>query len=100
MKIKLLLKHDGTVRKCKTPFPEADHALAEGACPYCNVMELGGGFKVAGASMRPSDDDRAYEANAGCLACKAHLGTLRVETNTLFGVREDEAVLRGRCRVY
>lgn len=98
--IKLLLKHDSTTRACKLPFQDADHALASGACPYCAREEDGGGFKVAGSGRRPSADDRAWEADAGCLACKAHLGTLRVETNTLFGVREDEAVLRGRCRVY
>lgn len=100
MKVILIMKHAPERRKCKVPFEGADHALAEGRCPYCNVQEDGGSFKVAGSGRRPSDDDRAWEADAGCVACKAHLGVLRVETNTLFGVREDERVLRGRCRVY
>jgi hypothetical protein len=75
--------------------------MCEGACPYCGVEEVEPkGFKVAGSNRRIAKDDRAYEADAGCLACKAHLGTLRVETGTLFGIREDEAVLNGRVRVY
>lgn len=126
MKVFLIMKHAPERRKCSVPFEGADHALAEGRCPYCRVGSCGlcgawdcdarGGahrcnpadpsdgypphFKVAGSGRRPSDDDRAWEADAGCVACKAHLGILRVETNTLFGVREDERVLRGRCRVY
>lgn len=125
MKIFLLMKHAPERRRCKLPFEGADHAIADGCCPYCSAREdcpgcsangnsgttpdwkqckkclgKGGGFKIAGSGRRPSDDDRAWEADAGCLACKAHVGTLRVESNTLFGVREDERVLRGRVRVY
>lgn len=96
MMVKLLLSGDDSTRACSVPFNGADHALADGACPFCGI----GSFKVAGSCLRPSADDRAWEAEAVCLACKARLGTLRVETNTLFGVREDEAVLAGRCRVY
>ena len=100
MKIKLMMKHDNTVRVCKRPFPEADHAVATGACPYCGIEGQDGGFKVAGKNMRPSADDRAYESDAGCLACKAHLGMLRAETGTLFGIREDEAIARLGIRIY
>lgn len=125
MKITLLLKHDGTRRPCREPFEGADHALAEGSCPYCGEggctfcgakdcdarggayrcdpskgKRFTGAFKVAGKGRRPSADDRAWEADAGCLACRAHLGTLRVEANTLFGVREDERALRSGVRIY
>lgn len=94
MKIFLLLEDER--RKAAPPFPEADHAKVKGSCPKCECTD----FRVEGHGRRPSKDDRAWEADASCLACKAHVGTLRIETNTLFGVREDEAVLRGRCRVY
>ena len=50
--------------------------------------------------MHPSADDRAWEADAVALCCRSTVGILRVEMSTLFGVREDELVLRGRCRVY
>lgn len=96
MKIKLLLKHDGSTRVCSLPFPEAAYAEAEGACPCCADVP----FKVAGKSPHNAADDRAYEATAECLRCRNTLGVLRVETSTLFGVTEDEAVLNGRCRVY
>ena len=93
--IKLLTKW-GPQRKCKQPYPESDHVVADGACPCCNAEP----FKIGGSGMRESKDDRAWEADAGCLECRAHVGTLRVEMNTLFGVREDAAVLSGRVRVY
>ena len=103
MKIYLLMKDGSRRRKCRLPYEDAAFALAEGSCPYCGVEEQGPalrGFKIAGSNRRASADDRAWEADAGCLACKTHLGTLRVETNTLFGVTEDERVLRGRVGVY
>jgi hypothetical protein len=64
-------------------------------CPAC--LEP---LRVGGAGSQPSADDRAYEARAFCMSCKRFMGTLRVETDTLFGVREDEAVLNSRYRVF
>jgi hypothetical protein len=95
MKIFLLVR-DGPKRAAKLPFPEADHAVVEGKCPACGCED----FKVAGTGRYPSKDDRAWESEGIALCCRVFVGTIRVETNTLFGVREDEAVLRGRCRVY
>jgi hypothetical protein len=104
MKIKLLMGDGSKARRVREPFPGADHALADGACPECGAQgdgeETRGTFAIAGTGRRPSKDDRAWEADGVCLACRKHVGVIRVETNTLFGVREDEAVLRGRCRVY
>lgn len=96
-RIFLALRTGGPRLECKLPHPEAAYVDVPGLplCPYC-AAPLG----VAGSGQRPSDDDQAWEADAGCTACKAHLGLLRVEVNTLFGVREDRAVLQGRCRVY
>ena len=97
MKPKITLTIDGTAHKCKLPYEDADHALVETPCPYCLAPAP---LKVAGARRRIAADDRAYESDGGCVACGHYLGLLRLETNTLFGVREDEAVLKGRCRVY
>lgn len=102
MKVYLLVK-EGPRRSCRVPFEGADYALASGACPACAHEEPGPalkGFKVGGSGRYASADDRAWESQAYCLKCRAHVGVLRVETGTLFGVREDEAVLSGRVRVY
>lgn len=96
MSMKITLLSPSGTRPCKAPYEGADHVAAEGACPQCKANP----FKVAGNGMRPSADDRAWEADATCWACRKHVGTLRVDTGTLFGVREDRAVLEGRCRVY
>ena len=87
---------DGDTRTVTTPFDGADHGVASGACPHCKATP----FKVAGAGKRIAADDRAYEADGGCLACNRHVGLLRAEVNTLFGVREDEAVGRLGVRIY
>lgn len=91
-----LLRSGEQRRRCKMPHDGADHAVVEGACPKCGASPWG----VVGSGRYPSKDDRAWEAEGYCTACREHVGIIRVETNTLFGVREDEAVLRGRCRVY
>ena len=72
-----------------------DSATADGACPHCGATP----FRVAGCGVRPSADDRAYEADAKCVSCFAAVGTLRAEAETIFGVREDEDVC-ARARVY
>lgn len=83
--------------RCALPREGCGHVVVLAVkCPRCGADP----FLVAGAGKRPSADDRAWEADAGCLACGARVGTLRVEADTLFGVREDEAVLRGPWRVY
>jgi hypothetical protein len=94
----IYLVRDGKkVATMREPFPGAPHAVVKDLpCPACADAP----FKVAGSGMAPSEDDRAYEAEGYCCACKAHVGRIRAEVNTLFGVREDRAVLQGRCRVY
>lgn len=107
MKIYLLTK-EGPRRECRQPYENAAHVLAEGRCPRCDdyLCNPAAGakfvehFKVAGGDPSASKDDRAWEAPAVCLACKAIVGVLRVEPGTLFGVTEDERVLNGRWRVY
>ena len=91
-----LIFAQGPKVKLAVPYEGADHAIAATACPLCGTKEL----RVAGRNVRASVDDRAWEADGYALCCKVALGLVRYETNTLFGVREDMAVLGGRCRVY
>lgn len=93
MKSILLILKDATVHKC---IDKGDYVSADIACPKCSDTPVA----LRGTDMRPSVDDRAWEANGRCLACKAHIGTIRVETTTLFGVQEDQAVLCGVWKVY
>jgi len=50
--------------------------------------------------MKQCSKCRAYEADGYTACCGAYLGIIRVEPSTIFGLREDEAVLYGRVRVY
>lgn len=90
-----LLTTDGR-RGCRLDSADADHAIANGCCPSCSTEP----FRVQGTGRRIAADDRAYEADAVCLACTKIVGTLRVEVNTLFGVHEDEAVFRSGMKIY
>jgi hypothetical protein len=83
-------------RRCRLDYADADHAIADGCCPTCHAVP----FRVQGTGRRIAADDRAYEAGAVCLACAQIVGTLRVEVNTLFGLREDEAVFRSGVKIY
>jgi hypothetical protein len=80
------------------------HALTAGnerfaetpmACPKCAHQPL----RVHGKGKRPSDDDRAWEADGSCFDCAEPLGLIRADVDTMFGVREDVAV-QLRARVY
>jgi hypothetical protein len=92
-----LLPVDGAARmRCVQPYEGSAYVdVVDTLCPVCNKA-----LAVAGTSMHPSQDDRAWESDAYSTCCKEYIGELRVEMNTLFGVREDAAVLSGRCRVY
>lgn len=94
--MKLYLVRDGVRTSISTSFLGADHALLAEPCPECGSKPV----KIAGTGKRPSKDDRAWEADARAICCGAHMGIIRAEPNTLFGVREDEAVSRLGVRIY
>lgn len=97
MTTRMFLIFDGKRHPIKLPFPEADHAVMPGSpCPKCGDVNH---FGIQGSGKHPSADDQAWEAEGYATCCKAHVGVIRVETGTLFGVREDRAV-QERCRVY
>jgi hypothetical protein len=90
-----LLLSEGQRKACP-PFHDADHVVVEGVCPLCGCEP----FKVVGTGMRPSDDDRAWESDAVALCCNAPVGTLRLASSMLFGIREGRAVLSRYCCIY
>jgi hypothetical protein len=90
-----LMRSGEARRKCAHE-EGAAHVVVAGACPACGFEP----FNARGIGVRPAADDRAWESDAVALCCRAAVGVLRVEANTIFGVREDEAVLHGRWRVY
>ena len=97
MKVYLLVAGEKRC-ECTLAFDVADYVtvVTEDGCPQCKSKPL----RVHGNGPRPSEDDRAYEADATSVCCGKVVGVLRAEVNMLFGVREDQAVLNGRCRVY
>jgi len=82
------------------PVPADGAAAAEDPhpCPACGEAPC----MVAGRGHRISMDDRAHEADGHCSACGALVGILRLEVETIFGLREDDALMGAgrRCRVY
>lgn len=99
MVIWLLADSGGARRRCRLPGPDfqQDHVTTDGPCPACGAD---GELIVQGTRVRPSSDDRAYEADAVARCCGKRVGVIRTEVATLFGVREDMAVLNGPWRVY
>lgn len=55
---------------------------------------------VVGTGIHYSSDGRNYEATGCCSNCRKVLGKIVAEPDSIFGAREDDAVLHGRCRVY
>jgi hypothetical protein len=76
----------------RLPYPGAAHVDTDATCA------CGEPLKVHGANTTTDHD--TITAPARCICCGAHVGTLTVTLDTLFGVEEDRAVLMGRCRVY
>lgn len=86
----------GPARAFAAPPAGSSAADVGGACPHCGTMPLrarGVGPQILG--------DRRYESAAHCADCDAHVGTLVATPATLFGIREDRAVIEhGRARIY
>ena len=71
--------------------------VAGAACPHCGAEPW---HLLRRSEPRPSADDRHWEGEAACADCGEPVGTVREAAHTLFGLSEDLAVLKGRCRVY
>ncbi|MCZ7679789.1 MAG: hypothetical protein M5U28_13910 [Sandaracinaceae bacterium] len=91
MRVILKLTNGRTV----TLRPGPTQAEASCACPEC-----GGSLAVRGDGPQVSDCDRYYFARGYCVACGKHVGEIRAYPSTIFGIAEDERVLRSGVRVY
>jgi hypothetical protein len=92
MKIELVLDSGGRIT-CTLPHDKCAWVETKVECPS------GGHYLDVRSDERHVINDRRYEGRAYCMACKREVGKLVVTPNTLFGIREDEAVGQ-RCRVY
>lgn len=71
--------------------------IASGACPGCATEP----FLIRLVTKAdPQDDDRTLVAGSRCVRCGDNVGYVHIKADTLFGLREDRAVLDGRWRVY
>jgi hypothetical protein len=91
--LKIYLIHEG---KEYPLFPKEDGTKAGLSNSICGCKC----FYVVGSNPRYSTDGRNYEATGHCAQCEKVLGVIVAEPETIFGAREDDAVLQGRCRVY
>ena len=75
--------------------PEGTNGIAEGACPGCGTAP----FIIQGRGRHRHSRD-TFRAAGTAICCGDSVGYIYAKTNTLFGLEEDEAVLRGLARVY
>lgn len=92
---RLSCRIDGATYALRDLGPEA-LVLGLDACPRCGRREA---VRVQGSGKRIAGHD-VYEADGFAVCCGAPLGTIRAQVSTIFGLEEDERVLRGRARVY
>jgi hypothetical protein len=91
--MEIYLVNDG-IKWPLTPDPSGEKAILER--PVCDCGDTG----VVGSGLQYSSDGRNFEAAGFCAACRKAIGRIIAEPNTIFGAREDDEVLNGRCRVY
>lgn len=94
MSVERIVLVDGDGEHTLTPFPA--YAEAQIRCRHCGAEPV----RVQGDGAYPGDDDRHYAAHGYCAECRGQVGTIKAYVSTIFGVREDIAVLHGRPRVY
>lgn len=89
-------RESGIDRRSVRSEPGAPVGVAEGACPGCGATP----FLVHGEGLTRHTTD-TYRANGRAKCCGDAVGYLYAKVDTLFGIEEDDAVLRfGRARVY
>lgn len=93
--VKVFLIYDDRRYPCDA-FPDFAEVRGPGGCPKCGAHPL----RVQGTGRRIAADDRAYEADAVAMCCSKPVGIARAEVDTLFGVREDEAMSRLGVKIY
>lgn len=86
-------------RNCSLPYEEAPHLIVEGACPCCKDPKPEFCIRGDQQSMVQSPQFVFY-CVAYCTDCMQPVGTLQVQSESLFGLEEDQLVLHGRPRVY
>lgn len=89
MGMKITVITSDRVHAARVPFEGADHVLADDVCHG----------RIKGSNPRDTGHD-TMESDAHCV-CGEHVGFIRIKISTIFGLKEDRAVLEhSRARVY
>ena len=100
MKIRYHSLHGGGSHDAVPTFPGASTVtVPEGVCANADC-DAGKPLLVAGVKGTVERGRDSIEASAGCVRCGKTVGKILLEFDTVFGLEEDLAVLRGRPRTY
>jgi hypothetical protein len=95
--VKVFFEDDtGERTALSTPEPEAPRVEVPIHCPACPALAP---IWVEGQGIDERGRDE-YRAKARHVGCGKRIGKLVVVVGTIFGIEEDERVLRGPARVY
>jgi hypothetical protein len=103
VKIKYHSYHGGGTHDAEVPFPGSKSVIVPGArCANadCSGGEDGLPLVIAGVRGTEKESHSEVEFEAACVRCGKTVGRIVVTFDTIFGLREDHAVLFGRPRVY
>lgn len=95
MRITFTPRDGGKTISAAKPHEGAKFVAVEGTCPRCEKP-----LRLAGVVNGMVTTHDTITSDAGCVECRAVLGTITVHTDPIFGIEEDRAVLEGRPRVY
>lgn len=89
---------DEKPREAKLPWLDAAYLTVDGGCPRCRAPWL----EIRGETKTKTIDPETGHlfATAYALCCLQPIGTLKVESQSLFGADEDAKVLAGRVKVF
>lgn len=95
MKIFVLLSNKDE-REGSLKHSSAERVDVEGVCPSCGHTP----FQVCGIGGKTVRRFDNIQQDAMCLECETVIGTVKAVFDTIFGLDEDERVLKGPQKVF
>jgi hypothetical protein len=96
MTMEITVSVEGKVHAANRPNPESNFVVVDIPCPHCKSAPL----EVRGRGKPERGHDFYKNTDTITLCCGEAVDWIRVKLDTLFGLEEDERVLRGPWRVY